>query len=318
MNRKVAFIGSGLIGSGLGVNCAMHGMDVVLQTRSQIERCKKLVVSALDLFVEKGILDEAGKQLALSHCSYTTSIEKAVSGADFIQESGPESMELKQDIIAQIEQYAREDAIIASSTSGLSITGIFSKSKHPERGVGGHPYNPSYILPLVEVTRGEQTSEENLQRACAFYKELGKEPVILNKEISGFIANRFQRAIHREVVELVSKGVCSVEDADKAMVYSVGLRWGVIGQFMTLHLGVSPDGIGKFNEKYHIDPTKEDRGLATLADWTTFPENWTQLAQKGIEEELAHRDPAIGQDDASVEAWRDRMMIDMLKLHGKF
>lgn len=317
MYRKVAFVGAGLIGAGLAVNSALHGIDVSLQTRRQVDRCKGLVTAALDVFVEKNVITPEERQAALDRCTITTSIEEAVTGADFVQESGPESLELKQEIIAQIEKYVREDTIIASSTSGLSITKIFAKAKHPERGLGGHPYNPAYILPLVEVIKGQNTSEGALIAACDFYRAIGKEPVVLQKEISGFIANRFQRAIHREVVELVTKGICSVEDADKAMVYSVGLRWGVIGQFMTLHLGVTPDGIGKFNEKYHIDPTKEDPGLATLAKWTTFPQDWTQIAQAGIDEEMAHRDKSIGQDDASVEAWRDRMMIDILKLHGK-
>ena len=317
MSKKVAFIGSGLIGAGLGVNAALHGFDVFFQTRKNTERAKNLIDSAMDIFIEKEVISEAERAEALSHCVITTSIQEAVENAVFIQESGPEKMELKHQILEEIEKYALPDAVIASSTSGLSITGIFEHAKHPERCMGGHPYNPSYILPLVEITKGEKTGEIYVEKAIEIYSNFGKEPVVLNKEISVFIANRFQGAIHREVVELVTKGVCSVEDADKAIVFSVGLRWGVIGQFLTLHLGAMPQGVGHFNEKYHIDPSQEDKGLATLASWTHFPDNWETMAQDGITEELRHRSPETGNDEKAVEAWRDRMMIDMLKLHKK-
>ena len=317
MSQKVAFIGSGLIGAGLGVNAALNGYDVYFQTRKNTQRAESLISSAFDIFIEKEVITEEERVAAEERCHITTSIEEAVTGAFFIQESGPEKLELKHEILAEIEKYALPDAIIASSTSGLSITKIFENAKHPENCMGGHPYNPSYILPLVEITKGERTSEEGAQKAFAFYQSIGKEPVILNKEISGFITNRFQRAIHREVVELVTQGVCTVEAADKAMVYSVGLRWGIIGQFMTLHLGAMPEGVGHFNEKYHIDPTLEDKGLATLASWTHFPDGWEQMAQQGIDAELANRAPETGTNEKGVEEWRDRMMIDMLKLHGK-
>lgn len=314
---KVAFVGSGLIGAGLAVNAALHGHDVFLQTRRNVDRARNLIETALSQFVQCHVISAQQAQEALECCTITTSIEEAVTGAGFIQESGPEKLSLKQEIISEIEKHADPDAIIASSTSGLSITEIFREAKYPQRGVGGHPYNPAHILPLVEVIKGAETSLENLQRACDFYEALGKEPVKIFKESSGFIANRYQHAIHREAVDLVNTGVCSVEDADKALVYSVGLRWGVIGQFMTLHLGVSPEGIGKFNEKYHIDPTQPDEDMMGLSTWTTFPENWCQMAQEGIDEAIAHRDPDTGKDMASIEAWRDKMLIGMLRLHGK-
>ena len=314
---KVAYIGSGLIGAGLAVNAALHGMDVVLQTRKNVDRAKALFENDLKQFELNKVITAGEAEAARKRCTITTSVEEAVQGADFIQESGPESLELKRAIISEIEKSASPDAIIASSTSGLSITEIFKEAVHPERGVGGHPYNPAHILPLVEVIKGEKTTEENLQKARDFYTAIGKEAVTNYKESSGFIANRYQHAIHREAVDLVNRGICSVEDADKALVYSVGLRWGVIGQVLTLHLGVSPEGIGKFNEKYHIDPTQPDEDLLGLSTWTTFPENWCEMAQEGIDEEIEHRAPETGKDMASIEAWRDKMLIGMLRLHGK-
>lgn len=154
---KVAYIGSGLIGAGLAVNAALHGMDVVLQTRKNVDRAKALFENDLKQFELNKVITAGEAEAARKRCTITTSVEEAVQGADFIQESGPESLELKRAIISEIEKSASPDAIIASSTSGLSITEIFKEAVHPERGVGGHPYNPAHILPLVEVIDRKST-----------------------------------------------------------------------------------------------------------------------------------------------------------------
>lgn len=315
--KKVAFVGSGLIGTGLAVNCVVAGLEVSVQTRSNTERCQSRLESNLQFLFEHGIINEEELQAAKGRLTITTSVEEAVTGADFIQESVPEKLDIKQDMIAQIESFAKDDAIIASSTSGLSITGIFSTAKNPARCIGGHPYLPSYIIPLVEVTKGEQTSAETAQRALDFYKTIGKEPVLLNKEVTGFIANRFQSAIHREIVDLVMRGVCSVEDVDKALVYSVGIRWGIMGQGLALHLSAAPEGIGGFTEKYHWQPGQENKRVADLASWTVFPEGWDKVFGEGMEQELAHRPESWGRDIPGVEKWRDEMLVEILKLHGK-
>ncbi len=315
--KKVAFVGSGLIGTGLAVNCVIAGLDVTVQTRSNTERCQNRLENNLQFMFEHDIIDEAQLKAAKERLTITTSVEEAVTGADFIQESVPENLEVKQDMIAQIESFAKEDAIISSSTSGLSITEIFSKAKDPSRCIGGHPYLPSYIIPLVEVTKGQQTSQETAEKALAFYKQIGKEPVLLNKEVTGFIANRFQSAIHREIVDLVMNGVCSVEDVDKALVYSVGIRWGIMGQALSLHLNAAPEGLAGFTEKFHWKPGAENKRVAALAKWTVFPEGWDKVFGEGMEEELAHRPEEWGRDIPGVEKWRDEMLVEILKLHGK-
>ncbi len=313
---KIAFVGAGQIGSGLALNCITHGMPVVLQTRKQTELVKSRIDSGLVFFVDSGIISQEEADKAAKLVTITTSIEEAVTGAYMIQESGPDSIELKHSLIEQIEAYAPEDAIIATSTSSRSITEVFSKAKHPERCMGGHPYNPAYLIPLVEITKGEKTSDEYVVKAKALYEQMGKVPTVLNKEVIGFIANRYQSAIHREAVDLVENGICSVEDADKALVYSVGLRWSVLGQFLSMHLGAAPEGLGGFNEKYHIDVTKPDGRLSNMPTWTTFPEKWSEHASVGIEEAIAKRDTSTGNDIASIEKWRDNMLVETLRLHG--
>ncbi|MCD8211414.1 MAG: 3-hydroxyacyl-CoA dehydrogenase family protein [Oscillospiraceae bacterium] len=317
MADHAAFVGSGLIGTGLALNCITHGVPVVLQTRSQTERVKNRMAEGLDFYVDHNIITPEEREKAAGLITITTDVEEAVKGARFIQESGPDSIDLKHQLIARIEAVADPDVVIATSTSSLSITEVFSEAEHPERCMGGHPYNPANLIPLVEITRGERTEDAYIAKAKEFYTEIGKEPVVLNKEVIGFIANRYQSAIHREAVDLVENGVCSVEDADKALVYSVGLRWSVMGQYLTMHLGCAPEGIANFNNKYHVDVTKPDARLSHMPTWTTFPADWCEKAAEGLEQEIADRTPEMGQDIPSIEAWRDNMLVETLRLHGK-
>lgn len=315
--KKAVFAGAGLIGTGLAINCIIHGIPAVLVPHSNIERCRNRLMEGLDFFQENGIIDEEARAKAEALATITTDLAEALKDADFVQESGPDAIEKKWALVAEIEKYAPAEAIIATSTSSKSITQVFEKAENPGRCMGGHPYNPAYLIPVIEITKGEKTQDEYVAKAKEFYSAIGKEPVVLNKEVIGFICNRMQSAIHREVVDLVENGVCSVEDADKALVYSVGLRWSVIGQYMTMHLGVAPEGIGMFNEKYGIDVTKPDGRLSSMPTWTTFPADWTKKAAEGIEEELAHRSEEEGRDIESVAKWRDKMLVETLKLHGK-
>ena len=318
-NNKVAFIGAGMIGSGIAINCITNNVPVVLQGRKQdsLDRAKARMDKGIAFFINAGIISDEQAAKANALISYTTSVEEAVSNARVIQESIPDNLQLKQEMVDEIEKYTPADAIIASSTSSLRITDVFAKAKHPGRGMGAHPYNPAHLIPLVELTKGEKTSDEFVLKARKFYEEIGKEPVVLNRETIGFIANRFQSAIHREVVDLVDRGVCSVEDADKALVYSVGLRWSVIGQYLTMHLGALPEGIGGFNQKFHIDPAKPDGRLSDMPTWTTYPADWTQKAEAGIKEAIAHRPAEMGNDADSIAQWRDKMLVEVLRLHKK-
>lgn len=315
--KKAAFIGSGNIGTGFAINCVLHDVPVVLQDIGPLELCEKRMRDGLNFFLKNGIIDQEKFDQALSLVRYTASMEEALADAQFIQESAPEKLEIKREVLANIERFAAEDAIIATSTSGLSISEVFAQCVHPERCVGGHPYLPVYLIPLVEVTKGEKTSDEAAQAALAFYQRIGKEAVLLNKEVTGFIANRFSSAIHREMVHLVMEGVCSVEDVDKALVYSLGIRWATMGQALTLHLSASPEGMRNFTEKYHWVPGAPNKRVAALADWTVFPEGWDKVVADGLDEAIARRPAEMGNDVKGIEAWRDQMLLGILRLHNK-
>lgn len=201
----------------------------------------------------------------------------------------------------------------ASSTSGLLISDIAAKAAHPERCVGAHPYNPPHLIPLVELTSGDKTDPALLRLAYDFYQSIGKEAVLLRRECPGFIANRLQLALYREVQDLVMRGVCSVEDADKALVYGPGLRWAIFGHNMIMQLG-NPGGLtGMVN----MLGNSGDRWLADMASWTHQPDNWAEVAQPGVDEEMKHFPDHIGHTNEACAAYRDQMLIELLKLHKK-
>lgn len=314
-NEKIAFVGSGLIGTGIATNAIMAGYSVTLQTRRQLDLCKERMQANIKCLADKGIISGDQGNEALQRVTYTTSIEEAVLDAAFIQESGPENYETKWQLIDEIEKYTPLEAVIASSTSGLLITEIQKNAAHPERILGGHPYNPAYLIPLVEVTKGEKTSDKAASAACAYYAAMGKEPVTLHKEVVGFIANRLQMALYREAVDLVMTGVCSVEDVDKSLVFGPGIRWGILGQILITHLSAAPGGIITAAEKYKDSTAKR---LAALADWKSVPEGWGATGQAGIENAIKNRPEWMGNDLDSIAKWRDDMLIELLKLHRKF
>jgi len=315
--KKVAFVGAGLIGTGIGVNCVIHGVPVTLQTRKQVERTQKSMETGVQFFVDNGVITAEEGKKALELVTVTTSIEEAVKDADFIQESGPENLEIKRELIKTIESYAPVTALIATSSSGLRISDVFAQAEHPERCMSGHPYHPAYLLPLVEIIKAPGCTQENAEKAAAFYKHIGKEPVILKKEVVGYVANKFQDAVLREVANLVCDDVISVEDVDKALLYSVGIRWGVMGQGLCLHMGCAPEGVSIMAKKYAGGVGKPSIRLQNLAKWDTYPLEWYGKLEEGINEELADRPEEQGRDIPSIEVWRDKALLDILRIHGK-
>lgn len=314
--KKVACVGAGTIGSSWAINFAMKGYATCIYdiNEAQIAFAQEQVKKNLALLLEKDILTAEAAKEAKENISYTMEIEEAVSDAQFIQESGPENCDIKNTVLASIEKYAAPTAIIASSTSGLYITDIAKALKYPERCVGGHPYNPPHLIPLVEVVKGEQTSQEVFDLAYEFYKVLGKEPVKLNKEVSGFISNRLQVALYREVIDLVMNGVCTVEDVDKAVVFGPGIRWGIMGPNLIFHLGAGDQGIKGLLSKLHDSTAMR---LKEMARWTEEPIEWPEVAADGILEEVANRTDEQGKTIPDMIKYRDDMLIEILKLHNK-
>ncbi len=228
--KNVTCFGTGLIGSAWGVNFLIKGVNVTLYDldEGKLADAKARITSMLDFYKEMKVLDDAQYADCQKRAKYTCDVKEAVKDAEFIQENGPENIAIKQSIIKTIEEYCRPDAIISSSTSGLLASDIAANAQHPERILGGHPYNPVHLIPLVELVKGKHTTQEVLDKAVAFYREMGKEPVVLSREVPGFICNRIQVAVNREAYELVLRGICTVEDVDKAVVFGpacAGASW---------------------------------------------------------------------------------------------
>jgi 3-hydroxyacyl-CoA dehydrogenase len=226
-------------------------------------------------------IDAAWKELTIiglspgatrDRLTFTSNMKEALSEADFVQENAPERPDFKIKLFAEIDDATPSDSIIASSSSGITMSVIQSGCKHPERCVIGHPFNPPHVIPLVEVVGGDKTSPEAIHQAIAFYAAIGKKPIHLRKELPGHAANRLQAALYREVVYLIEQGILSVEDADAAVSWGPGLRWGVMGPSLLWHLGGGEGGIRHFME-HLMDP------LAAMMKTLGNPELTGELKQ---------------------------------------
>lgn len=312
--KNVAVIGTGLIGSSWATLFASKNLNVKIYdiNREALNLAEARIKENYNFLINEKVYTEKEVDNFISDIVYTTSIEEAVKDADFIQENGPDRIEIKRSIFHEIETYAPATAIYATSTSSLLVTDITEGAEHPERCVGGHPYNPPHLIPLVEITKGAKTNQNYIDEAYEFYTSIGKIPVILHKESMGFIANRLQAALNRELIDMVTRGVCTVEDADKACTYGPGLRWGILGQTLIAHLGG-----GKMGIKGMIELTKESSKamFGSLANWSDVPENWGEIAQDGVMEEMEHRPENKGKNEAEIAKYRDHMLVEMLRLH---
>ena len=313
---SIAVIGAGTIGCSWSLNFAWKGKKVRLYDIAEeaLERAKKQIAKDISVLINNDVMKPEQEAEIFANIEFSTDLAYVLEGAQFIQECGPEDYGMKHKIMANLEEYAADDAIIATSTSGLLVTTIGENMKHPERLIGAHPYNPPHLLPLVEIVKGEKTDDMPVKDAYDFYEEIGKEPVVVNKEVSGFIANRIQVAVFREMIDLVKNGVCSLEDADKATLYGPGLRWGLMGPMLVLHLGGGPGGIRSNMEK---QVESYDLRLADMADWKNFPTDLADLADEGMQVELSHRDPSMGRSLEELYQWRDEKLIEVLKIHKK-
>ncbi len=232
----------------------------------------------------------------------------ATKGAEFIQESGPEREDLKIELFATLDAALPPDVVIATSSSGLLISRVSTKCKHPERCVIGHPFNPPHLIPLVEVVGGVETSPDAISKAMQFYRDIGKYPIHIKKEVRGHVANRLQVALWREAVHLVAEGVVSVADADAAIAYGPGLRWALMGPILTFHLAGGTRGMSHMLDHF---------GAALL-------EPWTRLQAPPLTEELRERlvqgclRQARGRSVAQLEGLRDEFLAGLLSLSEPF
>jgi 3-hydroxyacyl-CoA dehydrogenase len=244
-----------------------------------------------------------GAGASVDRLGFTVSPEAAVADADFVQESGPERVELKQALFRRLDEAAPATVVLASSSSGIPPTAIQAQCKHPERVVVGHPFNPPHLIPLVEVVGGRRTDPAVVDQAMAFYTDLGKHPIRLGQELVGHVANRLQAALWREAFHLVERGAASVADIDAAIAYGPGLRWGLLGPFLNLHLSGGDGGLRHVLD--HLGGPIES-WWADLGRPRLTPE-LCDAAVSGVEQELD------GVDPKALVARRDELLLELLR-----
>ena len=247
--HHVTIIGTGVIGASWAALFLAKGLKVVATDVAPNAEAalKRFIESAWPALERLGVSPAASQ----ANLSFTADLATAVEGADLVQENGPERIEFKQKLYGQLDELLPANVIIASSSSGLTMSQIqLGCRSHPERCVIGHPFNPPHLMPLVEIVGGAKTSEDTIERAAEFYTRMGRRPIRLHKEMAGHVANRLQSALMREVYYLITEGVVSAADADTALSWGPGLRWGVMGNMLLNHLGGGQGGIEHFLEQF--------------------------------------------------------------------
>lgn len=246
--KTFAAIGTGVIGGGWVARALANGLDVVVwDPAPDAERQLRANIAHAWPALERAGLKPGADPARLR---FVPTIEACVADADFIQESAPEREALKRELHEQISRAAKHGAIIASSTSGLLPTDFYARATHPERCVVGHPFNPVYLLPLVEVLGGERTSPDAVEAAMQIYRHLGMRPLKVRKEVPGFIADRLLEALWREALHLVDEGVATTGEIDDAIRFGAGIRWSFMGTFLTYTLAGGEAGMRHFMQQF--------------------------------------------------------------------
>ena len=299
--HRIAIVGTGVIGASWAAYYLARGFDVVATDPGpQAEaNLRKYVDDAWPLLTQVGLSPGASRDRLTFSADMTRALEKA----DWVQENAPERPDFKIKLFAQMDEATPPNSILASSSSGITMDVIQSGCKRPERCVIGHPFNPPHVVPLVEVVGGAKTSEATIERAMTFYADIGKKPVRLHKALPGHVANRFQAALYKEVLYLVQQGVLSVADADVAVSYGPGIRWGVMGPSLQWHVGGGQGGIQHFME-HLMDP------LAGMMKTLGTPEITPQLKQTVVDAVLKEAGGRSVEDLAREE---NAILIGLLK-----
>lgn len=298
--EQVAVIGTGVIGASWAAYFLARGLRVSAwdPAPGARERLREAVDAHWPTLIRIGLAANASRDALTFH----DTLDAALAGADFVQESGPEREDLKQDLFRRMDAALAPGVVIASSSSGLLMSRVQSVCVHPERVVLGHPFNPPHLIPLVEVIGGAQSSQAAIDTAMQFYRAIGKRAIHVKKEVKGHIANRLQAALWREAMHLVDTGVASVADIDDAIAYGPGLRWAALGPFLNLQLSGGAGGIAHLLE--HLGPPIES--------W------WADLGQPVLTDDLKARitagvsDELAGRDNAQLEAQRDAIILGIL------
>lgn len=295
--RTVACIGAGVIGGGWAAHFLARGMRVTAWDPAPdgAARLSRLIEGAWPALTSLGLADGASQD----NLTFAASLADAVAEADFVQESAPEDLALKRKLLADIDAVTPPGVVVASSTSGYGMTEMQADAQTPERLVVGHPFNPPYLIPLVEVVGGERTAQWAVDWAAAFYRHVGKSVITMDRELPGFIANRLQEAMWREALHMVANGEATVEQIDLAITDGPGLRWPVQGPCLTFHLAGGEGGMAHMLDHF---------GPSLKSPWTRLeaPELTPELRDRMVEGCLTE---AAGRSIADLIKERDRAII---------
>ena len=304
--KKVAVIGTGVIGTGWIIRCLAHNKivyafdkDLKLKN-SLIKEIKRTWPFVKKLFKKN--------KLNLKNFYYFTSLEKTLKDAEFIQECATENYALKTKLMSTIGNYAKPNAIISSSSSGLLPTRIYSKCKNPQRSLIGHPFNPVYLLPAVEIVPGKKTSTKYLNQAKKFYKSISMNPIMIKKELPGYLSDRLQEALWREGLHIINEGYATTEDLDRAIEDGPGLRWSLMGTFLTFHLAGGKAGMKHMLEQF---------GPALKLPWTKLkaPKLTKNLSSRIIS---GTKNQSKGKSVSMISNIRDEYLVELQMMRKKY
>ncbi|MEU5134737.1 3-hydroxyacyl-CoA dehydrogenase NAD-binding domain-containing protein [Streptomyces californicus] len=303
--RRVACVGAGVIGGGWAAHFLARGYDVTAwdPAPDAAVRLRRLIAAAWPALERLGLAEGASQD----RLTVTATLEEAVAEAQFVQESAPEKLELKRGLLARLDAAAPAGTVIASSTSGYPMTDMQTKAADPGRLVVGHPFNPPYLIPLVEVVGGERTTPAAVDWASRFYTVAGKSVITMDREVPGFIANRLQEALWREALHMVANGEATVAEIDASITEGPGLRWAVMGPMLTFALAGGEGGMAHMLD--HFGPSLKSP--------------WTRLEAPELDRALYEavvagcEEAADGRGIADLVAERDRGVIDVLRATGR-
>ena len=303
--KTVGIVGPGVIGTGWIIRNLAH--NKIVHAYDQNKNLKSYVLKEIKR-TSKSIKKLFGKKILIKNLKFFNSLEKALVNVDFVQESVLENYKVKTDLIHKISKYVKSDIIISSSSSGLLPSKIFSKSENPQRGIIGHPFNPAYLLPAVEIVPGKKTTKKFLLDANKYYKSISMKPIMLKKELPGYLSDRLQEALWREGLHIINENYATTQELDRAIEDGPGLRYSIMGTFLTFHLAGGNEGMKHMLKQF---------GPALKLPWTKLkaPKLTNKLSNKLIS---GTKKQAKGKSINMLSNIRDQYLVDVLKIRKKY
>jgi len=303
--KTIGIVGTGVIGTGWIIRNLAH--NKIVHAYDQNKNLKKYVLKEISR-TSKNIKKLFKKKLLLKNLKFFNSLEESLHQVDFVQENVLENYKVKTDLIQKISKYVRSDVIISSSSSGLLPSKIFSKCKNPERGIIGHPFNPLYLLPAVEIVPGRRTKKQSLIKANNYYKSISMKPIMLKKELPGYLSDRLQEALWREGLHIINENYATTEELDRAIEDGPGLRYSLMGTFLTFHLAGGNAGMKHMLKQF---------GPALKLPWTKLkaPKLTKKLSERLIS---GTKKQAKGKSINKLSNIRDEYLVDLLKIRKKY